>query len=188
MPSWQRILTDETVGEQSLELTSSPTVPICKKGRGYCQKPSEARAKPLLSQRKRVSESLGSCGELDLLDCLYPVLGQRQRWDVGGNPKEPERDSVKTKAPSQYSLRCRALREKCPFTQRPEIDVCVSPVEEAVMLHLTDGAMEEEEEMENRRSAALFPANAGNEEIGSHQNMQALSSRAHLSKRGLSGD
>lgn len=32
-------------------------------------------------------------------------------------------------------------------------------------------------------AAPLFPASAGNEEIGSHQNMQALSSRAHLSKR-----
>lgn len=30
--------------------------------------------------------------------------------------------------------------------------------------------------------AAVFPATAGNEEIGSHQNMQARSSSAHLSK------
>lgn len=46
-----------------------------------------------------------------------------------------------------------------------------------------------EEESEKMRTsgpaaacaAALFPAGAGNEEIGSHQNMQALSSQAHLS-------
>lgn len=31
-------------------------------------------------------------------------------------------------------------------------------------------------------AAAVFPATAGNEEIGSHQNMQALSSSTHLSK------
>lgn len=30
-------------------------------------------------------------------------------------------------------------------------------------------------------TANLFPAGAGNEEIGSHQNMQCLSSQAHLS-------
>ena len=95
----------ETVGEQSLELTSSPTVPICKKGRGYCQRTvwSSRQTSPVPEEGaifcKRVSQSLGSCGELGLLGCLYPVLGQRQRWDVGGNPKEPERDSVKTKGP-----------------------------------------------------------------------------------------
>lgn len=31
-------------------------------------------------------------------------------------------------------------------------------------------------------AAAVFPAAPGNEEIGSHQNMRALSSSAHLSK------
>lgn len=64
------------------------------------------------------------------------------------------------------------------------------------ILHLTDRAREEENEGERKESekkrmsglatacttAPPFPASAGNEEIGSHQNMQARSSRAHLSK------
>lgn len=59
---------------------------------------------------------------------------------------------------------------------------------------LTGRAWEEEKEWQRKRTkkgasglaktcaVPRFPANAGNEEIGSHQNMQALSSRAHLSK------
>ncbi|KAK5877571.1 hypothetical protein CesoFtcFv8_025062 [Champsocephalus esox] len=62
----------------------------------------------------------------------------------------------------------------------PNTSIHLQERNESVMLHLTDG-----DEMENRRSAALFPANAGNEETGSHQNMRARSSRAHLSERGF---
>ncbi len=67
---------------------------------------SEARAKPPLSQRRvpfsaRVSESLvfRRRRQLVRLRSLYPLLIQQEHWDIGGNPTELKRDSVKTKAP-----------------------------------------------------------------------------------------